>query len=137
MTEPSACGECQACCHTLLILEPRSEAGEDCRHQCASGCGIYATRPSDCRTWSCEWLIEQDGDTKPPWTDAQRPDRLGIVFSDGHMGSTIAREVWPGASKEAAGQEAIAQWLQEVRLVLIFEHGNNTMMCDDWLPRDD
>ncbi len=135
MTEPRVCGACQACCHTLKILDPPSPAGVDCIHQCAAGCSVYSTRPADCEGWSCDWLDGQ-GEDEPWGTDAQRPDKVGLVFSEAHRGSARAREVWPGASREAPGLAAIAQLLQRVRLVLVYCHGNNTELCDDWRPRD-
>jgi hypothetical protein len=69
------CGPCTACCVVLKIDVPdlRKKARVPCRHLTASGCGIYATRPSVCREFLCGWrLFEELGED---W----RPDRSGVL----------------------------------------------------------
>jgi hypothetical protein len=73
------CGECVACCRILKIDTPELQkpAGVLCPHSTGKGCGIYDTRPGQCRTWFCLWRrIEA-------MPDALRPDRCGVVFSLG------------------------------------------------------
>jgi hypothetical protein len=70
------CGECVACCKFPEIKDPElsKPANVLCRHCTGTACGIYATRPSACRTWNCMWLKV----SKLP--DAWRPDRIGVAF---------------------------------------------------------
>ena len=81
-TAARECGDCQACCEgwlTATILDQELGPGTGCRHRCAQGCGIYASRPDNpCRVFRCGWLR---GDANLP-ADL-RPDLSGvIVISD-------------------------------------------------------
>jgi len=70
-----ACGPCTACCVELKIDVPElhKKARVACQHLSASGCGIYAKRPSVCREFLCGWrLFEELGDD---W----RPDLSGVL----------------------------------------------------------
>lgn len=69
------CGECSACC-TALEVAPLSKArGVACVHLSSiagAGCGIYETRPDECRAFECLWkagLLEVH----------ERPDLTGVV----------------------------------------------------------
>lgn len=70
------CGACVTCCRDLNILTPElvKPAFTLCPHCTGSGCGIYETRPSVCRSWHCLWR----------WLgalpDELRPDRSGVMF---------------------------------------------------------
>lgn len=116
--ERRSCGECQACCTVIGISGdqncPSSAPYEPCVHQCEKGCGIYAYRPQECRTYECQWqrgvLTRED----------HRPDKLGIIIdkrrtSEGDKGSPprdvfILWEVRPGALQEPAVVDLI-KWL--------------------------
>jgi hypothetical protein len=95
------CGECQACCVLVSVpqLDPPKPLFTPCVHQCATGCGIYPTRPLPCRDFRCAWHLEMG----PP---ENRPDRLGIMFTQAHgpPGQPMvgAWEVRPGAFHEPA-----------------------------------
>jgi hypothetical protein len=53
-----SCGSCSLCCKLLGIPELNKPMGQWCPHCLkGSGCGIYDTRPSPCRTFSCGWLV--------------------------------------------------------------------------------
>jgi hypothetical protein len=58
------CGSCSACCKLLQIdaeLAPEvgdKAAGRWCKFCTKPGCGIYAKRPSLCRDFSCQWLLD-------------------------------------------------------------------------------
>ena len=84
---PRSCGQCTACCTVMRIDaldKPRDEA---CRHLVARGCGIYETRPADCRAWHCAW---QKGELPAP----MRPDRTGVVeVTDGALERPAGRAV--------------------------------------------
>jgi hypothetical protein len=71
------CGSCVACCKSLHIDKPELQkaAGVLCPHNTGSACGIYATRPTICRTWYCLW--RRIGEL-PNFT---RPDKIGVMLS--------------------------------------------------------
>jgi hypothetical protein len=70
------CGGCTACCHLTGVAEIGLKPFTRCQHErgfpWVPGCGIYADRPSSCRTWSCQYALEG-------WDDELRPDRCGVV----------------------------------------------------------
>ncbi|HZV02343.1 MAG TPA: hypothetical protein VFF73_36890 [Planctomycetota bacterium] len=68
------CGACAACCYIPAVPSLGKGEYELCRHSSASGCGVYASRPRECRDYSCLWLSSELGEL----TD--RPDRVGLVF---------------------------------------------------------
>lgn len=58
-----------------MIPDFAKPASERCRHQrTGKGCAIYATRPSNCRLWSCRWLTNADT------AELRRPDRSRYVI---------------------------------------------------------
>lgn len=70
-----ACGPCTVCCTVLKIETPqlRKPADTPCKHLCATGCGIYETRPPVCQQFLCGWrLFAELGDD---W----RPDLSGVL----------------------------------------------------------
>lgn len=62
-----SCGTCSLCCKVLGIQELEKPMNQWCPH-CLKhgGCGIYETRPAECRRFSCEWLIKPIGDEWQP-----------------------------------------------------------------------
>lgn len=69
------CGACQLCCKLLPMSEMGKPANVRCRHQRFKiGCTIYANRPTQCRYWSCRWLLGNDT------ADIPRPDRAHYVI---------------------------------------------------------
>lgn len=54
---PRECGECTLCCKVMEVDALKKPAGKWCAHCTSSrGCGIYETRPEECRTFVCAWL---------------------------------------------------------------------------------
>ena len=53
-----ACDTCTLCCKVIAVEDFAKPPGVWCRH-CVrgKGCGIYETRPTDCRTFFCEWML--------------------------------------------------------------------------------
>jgi len=70
----STCDGCTVCCTALPISEFDKPSGVTCQHCTASGCGIYATRDTICRTFLCGWLL------LPALDETWRPDRSGILI---------------------------------------------------------
>ncbi|MGA0532251.1 hypothetical protein [Hansschlegelia sp. KR7-227] len=70
-----SCGQCTMCCKVLGIVELEKPGGRWCPH-CAvgRGCTIYETRPGECRTFHCLWLLRET--FGPEW----RPDRAKFVM---------------------------------------------------------
>lgn len=55
-----SCGECALCCKVMAVETLDKPAGRWC-DQCkpGRGCLIYATRPEECRHYSCLWLTDR------------------------------------------------------------------------------
>ncbi|MDX1493825.1 MAG: hypothetical protein R3253_07200, partial [Longimicrobiales bacterium] len=122
MTNPERkCGPCSACCGVMAVHELSKSQYTECEHVCANGCGIYAQRPTSCRTFECQWLrglLEVDGSFDP----ALRPDVCGVIF-DYQPGTTFGDvytvwEVEAGAAGKAPALE-IVRGLAERFLVVV------------------
>lgn len=74
---PRDCGGCNVCCTAMRVAPFDKPAGTSCQHQSATGCDIYSSRPSVCRVWFCIWVR----DTGRIFTEAHRPDKLGLFFT--------------------------------------------------------
>src|SRR4051812_20869929 len=55
-----SCGSCTLCCKAVGVAEIAKPGGVWCPH-CVSGrrCTIYPTRYASCRTFYCEWMMQQ------------------------------------------------------------------------------
>jgi hypothetical protein len=63
-----SCGSCTTCCTVMGVPELKKRPWEPCPHVTPGrGCGIYAERPSGCRTFICGWLLDSSmgPDLKP------------------------------------------------------------------------
>jgi len=68
------CGGCTMCCKLLRVEELGTPPLSWCPHCVAtSGCGIYADRPTECRQFYCEYLL--DGALGEHW----KPSRCKMV----------------------------------------------------------
>lgn len=73
------CGECSACCVTLGVHEINKVPGQRCRHiRDGKGCGIYSSRPKECRLFHCMWRFQMLG-------EEDRPDKSGVVLNPRSM----------------------------------------------------
>ncbi len=120
-----ACGACTACCTAVAVPELGKGPYRSCAHLCGSGCGIYADRPSSCRTFACQWLrgvLEVDGGVDP----TLRPDACGVIFDyqpDSAFGELYtAWEVAPGAAAAAPAKDLLRE-LSGTFLVLVVTPG--------------
>jgi len=50
------CGDCRLCCKLIGVAVLEKPPERWCHHACQRGCGIYETRPEECRTFRCLWL---------------------------------------------------------------------------------
>lgn len=126
--KPRECGGCTACCTALAIPEVPTLVGEHCKHECAEGCAIYATRPGRCRGFECVWI---GGGGKV----GDRPDRLGwvgyvdrypefnVAAGGGSKSGTIivVRETRQGALQEPRFVEALRDWMDRGSAVMVQE----------------
>ena len=53
-----SCGSCSLCCKLLPIRELHKPENQWCVHcRPGHGCSIHAERPTTCRDFACEWLV--------------------------------------------------------------------------------
>src|SRR5215210_5152113 len=79
------CGSCTLCCKVIAVTDFDKLPGVWCP-QCGrgNGCGIYETRPTDCRTFFCEWMVEKG--LGPEW----KPERAKFALVMGEGGHLTA-----------------------------------------------
>jgi hypothetical protein len=102
-----ACGTCTLCCKVIAVEDFAKPPGVWCRH-CVrgKGCGIYETRPTDCRTFFCEWMLTPS--LGPEW----KPERakFALVIGDGgHLTAFVDPGV-PGAWRASPYFEMLKRW---------------------------
>ncbi len=111
------CGDCKECCTVLNVLEINKPINTPCPHCTAKGCGVYETRPLTCRGWSCEWWLGRLG-----LTDAQRPDKLGLMFTFEPGTPVIVYELVPGAATSKKGAKVLNR-MRSQRTLLLQRYG--------------
>jgi hypothetical protein len=101
------CDTCSACCFTHGVDGIKAK-GEACKYL-ANGCSIYSTRPEQCKSFYCLWMLDGDGFFRL----AHRPDRLGIVLDRYRPlnESLVAIEYRPGA----LGEDEVKKLLSRLR----------------------
>jgi hypothetical protein len=73
------CGDCTLCCKVMAIEEIAKPAGQWCAHcKPGRGCGIYDSRPAECRAFNCLWLV--DARFGPHWKPAK--SKMVLTASD-------------------------------------------------------
>lgn len=77
VVQERSCGSCDLCCTSHAVEAIDKPRMTPCVHLAHPGCGIYATRPADCRRVKCQWLLAKKN--RDVWTGANRPDRIGVV----------------------------------------------------------
>jgi hypothetical protein len=74
-TLKKTCGSCTFCCKLFEIAAFEKPVGTWCQHcKIGSGCGIYESRPQECRDFACQWLRFED------MPDNLRPDRTKVIL---------------------------------------------------------
>ena len=87
-----SCGTCSLCCKLLGIGELDKRPGTWCSHcKPPHGCGIYETRPGECRDFSCVWLENES--LGEEW----KPARSKIVLYFIDKGARLIAHVDPGS----------------------------------------
>lgn len=80
------CDGCTACCSVFGVEEINKPAWEKCTHLNDRGCSIYATRPGHCHGFYCMYQYGVG-------TVAERPDKLGVIFSQTNGKTDFTGEV--------------------------------------------
>ena len=125
------CGTCTLCCKVMGIKEIEKPSGQWCP-ECmpGKGCKIYETRPTECRTFSCDWL--QADALGPEW----KPEKSKIVMVSRH-GRLVAYvdPSSPGAWRKSPYYERLLtlmqQGLPENRLVYVSIAEHYTLLLPD------
>ena len=88
------------CCKVLGITELQKPVGKWCPHcDIGRGCKIYSSRPEECRTFMCAWLVDER------FSDAWNPDRSKMVVTPGHDGNTMEIRCDPGSPTAWRGKD--------------------------------
>jgi hypothetical protein len=101
-----SCGDCTLCCKVMAIEELEKPVGSWCPHcQPGSGCLIYDSRPAECRSFRCLWLVNDLLDRR--W----KPSKSRFVLTTSEDGIEVRCDPgYPDAwRKEPFGSE-IRQW---------------------------
>lgn len=102
-----ACGSCTLCCKVIAVEDFQKPPGVWCAH-CVrgKGCGIYQTRPTDCRTFFCEWMLAPS--LGPEW----KPERakFALVVGEGGHLTAFVDPGFPGAWRATPYFELLKRW---------------------------
>jgi hypothetical protein len=126
----NGCGSCTACCTVLGVKDLRKDDYTKCQHECAGGCGIYDSRPKECRTYECLWLASSNDAP-----EGLRPDKLGVILEVSELSigmAVVVREVWQDASKSDLAQQYIYLVADEVQGFIYVIRPDNTRSA--WFP---
>jgi hypothetical protein len=101
------CGTCTLCCKLVAVTALKKPPGTWCSH-CVrgKGCGIYETRPDECRTFHCHWMLEKG--LTPDW----KPEKTKFVLvtsEGGHM-TAFVDPGFPGAWRNSPYFETLKRW---------------------------
>jgi hypothetical protein len=101
------------CCKLMGVAAVAKPPGQWCRHIVKGrGCGIYQTRPEECRAFRCRWLVdEQLGDE---W----KPDRCRFLLSLDGSGAGLWVHVdatAPTAWRREPYYSTIRRWAEAIR----------------------
>lgn len=104
------CGTCTMCCKLIAVIDLDKQPGVWCPH-CVrgKGCGIYETRPVECRTFYCHWMLEKG--LGPEW----KPERakFALVTSAGGHITAFVDPGLPGAWRNTPYFETLKRWSLE------------------------
>jgi hypothetical protein len=104
------CGTCMFCCKVMgieAIAKPQNSWCPNCVR--GTGCKIYDTRPTECRTFFCHWMLEKN--LPAEW----KPDRAKFVLvmnPGGHL-TAFVDSTAPTAWRKAPYYDALKRWAVE------------------------
>ena len=118
------CGECTVCCFITSIPELEKEKYTPCKNLCATGCGIYADRPTPCSEFECAWLMEEAHGVVDLRL-LERPDKVGLMFrlamSDKLGLIVTAFEVEKGSSGKYWGDKIIQRLIKKHLVIVVYK----------------
>jgi len=126
-----ACGGCTLCCKVLGITALNKPQGKWCTHcKPGNGCGIYQDRPDECRTFLCNWLVDERLGAE--W----KPDRSRLVVTNTKdMIEVRCDPGYPAAWRKEPYYSQIRAWAQAARqqqgIVLIFVGDSRTLIAPE------
>ncbi len=127
------CGTCTLCCKVMGIYALEKPQGVWCPH-CAPGrgCEIYETRPQECRTFACNWLVDEG--LGEEW----KPDKCRMVLVPNEIEKRYVVHVdpaMPDAWKKAPYRQRLMTLMQAGlplgRLVFIDVAGKLSLLLPD------
>ena len=84
------CGSCSLCCKVMGIGELGKAPGRWCDHFVRGvGCGAYGSRPGECRTFGCEWLLFEG------WGPEWKPEKSRFVMITEEAGKRLKLVIDP------------------------------------------
>jgi hypothetical protein len=103
------CGTCTLCCKVVAVVDFDKPPGVWCPHcRRNEGCGIYETRPLDCRTFYCHWIVEKG--LGPEW----KPERAKFALVTSRSGVTAFVDPgFPSAWRASPYYETFRRWAAE------------------------
>jgi hypothetical protein len=97
----------------LLIRDLDKPAGRWCPHcKPGRGCAIHPTRPDECRTFFCLWMVDRD--LGPEW----KPERAKFVITNDRTGVNLMIRCDPGfpqAWRQEPYHSVIRRWANAAR----------------------
>ena len=67
------CGDCTLCCLLLPVPGVKVGINTNCQH-CTNKCEIHDKRPNICRSFECEWILEDD------MSEELKPNKCNVIF---------------------------------------------------------
>lgn len=132
LVEGRGCGPCIGCCSIFQIPALQKPKYTLCKHCTGSSCGIYDSRPDDCRKFYCLWR------RIAAMPEETRPDRIGIVFTYEIHDSPpipfrkryiIGRAIDdPAVFDTRLGRAAVDMFIREGSLPVFIAHRHETKM---------
>lgn len=129
------CGDCNACCVVLGVTEIGKEEFQECPHIFWRGCGIYDTRPSECRNYKCLWL-----DSFSDEGILLRPDHLGVILDVAEVKKLgvpvlVVREVRPKVFEDPNVQVLVKAAAKSINSLIYLRRGRGqaSVIIPDWL----
>lgn len=113
MTMDKTCGDCGLCCKLLRIQELAKPDGQWCwNFKRGLGCSIYGTRPTECRTFHCGWLMESHLDERWKPTTARF-----VIWQPGGGGRLVIQvdPAYPQAWRKEPYYSTIKGWSRRDR----------------------
>jgi hypothetical protein len=98
------------CCKLIAVSALGKPPGVWCTHTVkGKGCGIYETRPTECRTFFCHWMLEKG------LTAEWKPDRakFALVTSEGGHMTAFVDPGFPAAWRSAPYYDVLKRWAVE------------------------